>query len=113
MDPIKGIDLRRGLDALKANKLEDAKSLSKGKDKEAIEKAATEFEGLLLHQMLQSMWSTVPKDSLFGSSNESEIYRDMYNDAVAKEISEKQSIGIKDVVLRELSRAGDKTDSQG
>lgn len=67
-------------------------------------KAATEFEALLLQQMLQSMWTSVPKDGLL-ASNEEATYRDMFNEAMAKEIAEGQGIGVKDVILREIERA--------
>lgn len=105
MDPLKTIDIRRGLDALKAQQSTQVGSLTKGQQTpEAIKKAATDFEALLLHQMMNSMWSTVPKDTLFGQGNEDEIYRDMYTDAVTKDIAEKQGLGIKEVIIKELTK---------
>lgn len=69
------------------------------------EKAATDFEALLLHQMLQSMWNSVPKDGLVSGSREEELYRDMLTEEVAKSIAENQSLGIRDVVLRDMRSA--------
>lgn len=107
MDALKGLMPGSfvGLDQLRASKLEDTAKAAKSDPKhdEAV-KAATEFEGLLLKQMLSSMWNTVPSDSLLGGSQEEKMYRDFYTDAVAKDISEKQSLGIKDVILRELTK---------
>jgi peptidoglycan hydrolase FlgJ len=73
------------------------------RDKET-EKAATDFESLLLHQMLKSMWETIPKESLLGSSHEEELYRDMLNEALAKSFAEHKSIGIKDAVLTDMRK---------
>jgi len=67
-----------------------------------IDKAATEFEALLLQEMLKSMWKNVPSEGLISGSREEELYRDMLNEAMAKNISENQSIGIKEVILREM-----------
>ncbi len=107
MDALKGLlpGSFVGLDELRATKLEQTAKLAKGdpKNEEAV-KAATQFEGLLLKQMLDSMWNTVSKDTLLGSGQEEKMYRDFYTDAVAKDISEKQSLGIKDVILRELTK---------
>ena len=68
------------------------------------EKAATQFESLLLHQMLGAMWETVPKDELFGESQADSFYRDMFNEALSQSIAEKQSIGIKDEILKDFRR---------
>lgn len=84
-----------------AGELEAGKTgtASSGKAREA----ATQFEALLLQQMLQSMWSSVPKDGLLGS-NEEDTYRDMLNEALAKEIADGQGIGIRDVICEEMEK---------
>ena len=107
MDPLKGLDTRRGLDALTDQKSADVLNKTKTKTKEGAQKAATDFEALLVHQMINSMWSSVPKNPLFGGGNEDEIYRDMYTDAISKNIAENQSLGIRDVVLKELTKKGE------
>lgn len=72
------------------------------RDLKETEKAATDFEAMLVQQMLKSMWSTVPSQGMLSSSREEEYYRDMLNEGLARDIAEKRSIGIKDVILREL-----------
>lgn len=67
-----------------------------------IEKAAVDFEAMLLNQMLKSMWTTVPKDGMLSGSNEETYYRDMLNQALAESIATDQSIGVKDVIMGEL-----------
>lgn len=85
----------------------DAVSKSGGKMKtdqqyKKAEEAATQFEALLLKQMLDSMWKTLPKEGLLSGSREESLYRDMLTDTLSKDIAQMQSIGIKDVILREL-----------
>lgn len=70
---------------------------------EEIKKAGTQFEALLLKQMLSAMWETVPTSGISGS-NEEAMYRDMLNEAMAEDIAEKQSIGIKDVIIKDINK---------
>jgi Rod binding domain-containing protein len=69
---------------------ERVKSLSKqvkSSEKE-IDKATEGFEALLLHQMLKSMWETVETTGFLGEdSNQAQIMRDMYNQAIADEVA--------------------------
>lgn len=83
-------------------------SLKSGKSPAAhekeIEKAATQFESLLVHEMLQSMWKSVPKDGLISGSNEEEIYQDMLHEQVANSIAENQSLGVKKVIISDIKK---------
>jgi Rod binding domain-containing protein len=68
-----------------------------------LEKAAAGFEALMLHEMLKSMWNTVETTGLLGEdSNEAQIYRDMFNQAIADKIAEERSIGVKDFIRKEI-----------
>jgi flagellar protein FlgJ len=70
-----------------------------------LNKATSGFEALLLQQMLKSMWETVDTSGLLGEeSNQSQIYRDMFNQAVADTIAEGQGIGVKQFLKTELIR---------
>ena len=71
-------------------------------------KAAEQFEGILVQEMLKSMWGTVPKNGALTGSYEEGMYRDMFNEALAKSISEGEGIGIKDVILRDINALGKK-----
>lgn len=68
------------------------------------EVAAQQFEALLVQQMLESMWSTVPKKGLLSGSNEEAMYRDMLNEALATSIAEGKGLGIKDVILSDFNK---------
>jgi peptidoglycan hydrolase FlgJ len=73
-------------------------------DSKKAEEAAQDFEALLLQQMFQAMWRSVPTDGMLSGSREEELYRDMLNEELAKQLSEGQSIGIKEVILNDLKR---------
>jgi len=85
--------------------LEKAKNLQKQgfKSEKDVDKAAGGFEALLLHQMMESMWSTVDFAGMFNeTSNESQIYRDMLTQAMADKTSEGAGIGVKSFLRKEL-----------
>lgn len=68
----------------------------------AIKDSATQFEALLLQQMLKAMWATVPKNHLLGDGKEEEYFRGMFDEAISKEISVGQGLGIKEVIERDI-----------
>lgn len=99
-------------DALTANTdLAKAKELQNQKlnSEKEVNKAASGFEALLLHEMLKAMWSTVQTTGLLGeNSNEAQIYRDMFGQAVADTIAEGQGVGVKQFMKKELLKAESK-----
>ena len=89
-------------------KVQNRSTLSQTQDPDKLkaqnEKAATDFEALLLQQMVQSMWRSVPSEGMLSGSNEEGMYRDMLSEQVAKEMAENQSLGIKKAVLGEMGK---------
>lgn len=77
-----------------------------------IHKAATDFEALLLGQMVQSMWQTVPGGGVLSGSKEESMYRDMLTQEIAKTAAAGQGIGIRGVIERELTRQANKTEGR-
>lgn len=99
-------EAQRQADEIKSSRAEGAEKLSPAEVKK-MESAAAQFEGILLQQLFKTMWSTVPQNGMLSNSKEEKFYRDMLNEFLADEVSSTQSIGVKDVVLRELrARAG-------
>lgn len=68
------------------------------------EVAAEQFESLLVKQMLESMWKTVPSNGLLSGSHEESMYRDMLNEALANSIAEGRGLGVKDVILKDFKK---------
>jgi len=100
--------LHTGASARNEAALERVKNLANQQvnDIKKIDKAASDFEALLLHQMLKSMWKTVEHSGLFAEDNNaSQIFRDMLNEAIANSTAEGRGIGIKKYLREELIRA--------
>ena len=112
MADVKGLG---GLDGLGAASLADTKLAAAAQRVNTLQKspqtedakmrdAATQFEALLLQQMFGAMWQAVPKDGVLGASREEELFQDMFREALAGEAAKTQSIGIKDVILKEMQQ---------
>lgn len=71
---------------------------------EQIDKAAEDFEALLLQQMFTAMWSSVPEGGMLSGGNEAGFYRDMLNQELAKEVAHSQSIGLKKAFAEDMNR---------
>ncbi len=93
-------------------KLESAKNSPDKADTE-LKKACREFESLLTAQMLKKMRETVPKSDFFGSSEKEEIFQDMLDQEVCRNLSESSSLGLADLMYKQLSRQqGEKEPSE-
>lgn len=72
-----------------------------------IRDASVQLEAIMLKLMYNEMWKTVPKDKLFsngsGDDNAMEIYRDMYNEELTKQMAEGGGIGLADFIYRQLT----------
>ena len=82
-----------GLAALRARAREDQGA--------ALDQVARQFESLFLQMMLKSM-----RDASFGGglmdSKQSEMYRDMFDKQIAMDMSQREGIGLADVLKRQL-----------
>ena len=93
-EPNKKVNSRSTLDVTKSEAAVKAQN----------EKAATDFEALLLQQMVQSMWKSVPSDGMLSGSSEEAMYRDMLSEQFAQELAKNQSMGLRDAVLGEMGK---------
>ena len=66
-----------------------------------ITSVAQKFEALMLHSMLKSMRASIVEDELTGSDQHN-MYRDMMDQEIAKNISESGGIGIQAVLAAQL-----------
>jgi Rod binding domain-containing protein len=112
LDAVAQVRLQQQVDGLKsAQDLKKTSSVDElaedgGKARKDLEikKSATQFEALLLQQMMKEMWNAVPKDGMLSGSREEELFRDMLNETLASSVAEQQSVGIKDIVMKEMQK---------
>jgi flagellar protein FlgJ len=73
--------------------------ISKGApDDKAIDKAASEFEGQFVSQMLTQMWQGIETDGYFGGGNGEEMFRGLMINEYGKKIAQSGQLGIADSV---------------
>lgn len=94
---------------LQRNLLRDSTLKGSAQSDKQLNEAATQFESLLVNEMLKSMWSSVPSGGLLSGSHEEELYRDMLNQTVSESIAKQQSLGIRDIVAGEMKNSAKKT----
>ena len=69
-----------------------------------IKDASIQLEAIILKMMYNEMWKTVPKDELFGDDNTMEIWRDMYNEELTKQMAMDGGIGLQDYIYKQLTQ---------
>ena len=66
------------------------------------ERAFQELEQLFIKQLLTELRKTVPENSMFGSSPERRHFEDMFDDAIATEMSKSGQFGIASQMAEQL-----------
>ncbi len=64
----------------------DVANVNKLQGREVDKKAAQDLEGFFVHFLLKEMRKTIPKSDLFGKSQASEMYVDMLDEQIAKNV---------------------------
>ncbi len=83
------------------------------KDDKQIKKACQDFEAIFTGFMLKAMRKTVQKSELFGSNQEEDMFRDMMDDEIAKTSSQRGSMGIADLLYKQLTTDADRKMQNG
>ena len=84
-------------------------NLDKNNTNEELMSLSRQFESIFIHQLLKSMRSTVQKSGLF-ESHATRMYESMHDQELAGLMSEKRSIGLADIVYKDLLRMEEKRD---
>jgi len=88
-----------------AGNLSALKQAAANGDPQALREAARQFESLFTSMMLKSMQQANFKDPLF-SSDQGDLYQEMYDDQVAAEMSRGKGLGLADMLVQQLRRGG-------
>lgn len=77
----------------------------------SLKQVAKQFEGIFIQMMLKSMRDASMGDAIF-DSDQSKLYRDMFDKQVALDMANSKGIGIADSLVRQLGKnVPDKTNS--
>jgi len=74
-------------------------------DAARIDKAAREFEGVFAQQLIKSMRDASFGDALFPGENQ--LYRDLYDQRLAKSLTDGEGLGLAKVIARQLGGGAD------
>lgn len=74
-------------------------------DPVAADKAARDFEGWMIGQMLQPMFKSLKTDGMFGGGYGEATFRDLLVDEYGKKVAESGGLGIAAMVRREILKA--------
>lgn len=84
----------------------------KAHERERLKEAATEFEALMVEQMIREMRKNVPESGLFGKSHGRELFEEMLDGEYSRHIAGHGGLGLADVMVRQLEPQGPaKTDA--
>jgi peptidoglycan hydrolase FlgJ len=85
--------------------LTELKRGAKEQDPQALREAARQFESLFARMMLKSMREASFGDPLLGSDSQ-DFYQGMFDDQFALEMTKGRGLGLADMLVQQLARAG-------
>jgi murein DD-endopeptidase MepM/ murein hydrolase activator NlpD len=94
------------------SKARAAQSLAGDKQKGELKKVSQEFEAVFVAYLLKVMRETIEESGLMEEGFGKSIYTEMFDQEVSLSIARKGSLGISDLLYRNLSQAGTTEDSQ-
>jgi Rod binding domain-containing protein len=74
------------------------------KSSHELQKAAQDFEAVLLNMVLKAMWKTIPKSDLFEKNNATQIYEGLMHSSLSEEMARNGGMGIAKVLAQQLRR---------
>ncbi len=95
------------IESLRAMPLNGQKKLSE----KQMRDTAKQFEEIVVRQLLKEMRKTVPKNGFIEDSHATEMYMDMVDDHLAKQLADASAIGIGDLIYDELKEKNEKIEN--
>jgi flagellar protein FlgJ len=82
-------------------------------DREKLKKVCADFEALLMARMLKLMRQSIPQNGLLGNGPGKEIYQDLMDQELAKNISQRGGVGLGNVLYRQVLQREEKARAAG
>ena len=93
------------------SQLSDLASPGTSKTNKQLKSLSKQFESIFIHQLLKSMRSTVQKTGLF-DSHATNMYESLYDEEIAKLMTEQKGIGLAEIIYRDLARLEEKKNKE-
>ncbi len=74
------------------------------KSSKEVQKAAQDFEAVLLNMVLKAMWKTVPKSDLFEKNSATNIYEGLMHSSLSEEMASNGGLGLAKVLAKQLEK---------
>ena len=104
------------IDTINSPALKEATSASPPKvlsrDAASLKQSCQDFEAIFIESMFKAMRKTIPDGGLFEKDTAHEIYQEMLDSEISKEISKHQSIGLADQMYRQMEKFLPDTDKK-
>lgn len=68
-----------------------------------LREACTDFEAIILKQMIETMRKSIPKSGLLDNSYAHDIYQSMYDKELADQLAHGKGMGLGEVLYKQLS----------
>ncbi len=75
-----------------------------GKSDDRLKKACSDFEGIFLNLMVQTMKKTIPEGGVLGKSHQSEVFESMFLQEISTQLARERGLGIGDALYRQGRR---------
>lgn len=69
-----------------------------------MQKAAKDYESIMIHQFIKQMHNNVPVDPLVGGGNGEKMFKDLLYAEYAKAMTEKGGIGLVESIVKDLKQ---------
>ncbi len=73
-------------------------------DEERLKKCATDFEAMLVNQLLKFMRQTVVPSGLLGQGPEKPIYDSLFDEELSRSIAKRSSLGLGKIIYNQLAK---------
>ncbi|HLN25666.1 MAG TPA: rod-binding protein [Patescibacteria group bacterium] len=84
-------------------------ALKTTKSPAAVKKAAQDFEGVFISQMMQHMFDGIKTDQMFGGGQGEDSFHSMLIDEYAKQVVKKGGFGLSNAVMHTMLAEQEKT----
>ncbi|WP_310598925.1 rod-binding protein [Desulfobulbus sp.] len=74
------------------------------KDKAALKKTCQDFEAIFIQSMFKAMRKSVVQGGLVTKNNATAIFEEMFDQNIATDIAQKQSLGLADQMYRQMEK---------